>query len=282
VRGIAVSAHGPSSCWARTPCSSRSLRRAGVDRPLATSSPSCSLLPGRAHGTVAFGLLVMAGVASFGPPASRLRYETWWRCTFTPTWRSPSPFSHSWLTASRSSGIRWPGLFWIVDLGFDRGRRARVPLGSSSLAHCLPSAPVAEVREEGPGVVSVICAGRHLERLPIVGGQFLQWRFLHSDLWWQAHPYSISALRGLLPPRDCQVARRLLQVRGEHPGRHSGWPSKVPTARSRHIRAAATRSCSSRRRRGHSDARHPRGLARRGLTSWSCCARHTEGRDIPP
>ena len=28
------------------------------------------------------------------------------------------------------------------------------------------------------------------------GGQFLQWRFLHEDLWWQAHPYSVSA-----PPR---------------------------------------------------------------------------------
>ena len=25
------------------------------------------------------------------------------------------------------------------------------------------------------------------------GGQFLQWRFLRRGLWWQAHPYSLSA-----------------------------------------------------------------------------------------
>jgi ferredoxin-NADP reductase len=53
---------------------------------------------------------------------------------------------------------------------------------------------VVEVRQESPDVISVICAGRRLERLPIVGGQFLQWRFLTSHLWWQSHPYSVSAL----------------------------------------------------------------------------------------
>jgi ferredoxin-NADP reductase len=27
----------------------------------------------------------------------------------------------------------------------------------------------------------------------VAGGQFLQWRFLRRGLWWQAHPYSLSA-----------------------------------------------------------------------------------------
>jgi ferredoxin-NADP reductase len=40
----------------------------------------------------------------------------------------------------------------------------------------------------------VICSGRGLEKLPISGGQFFLWRFLTRDLWWQAHPYSLSAL----------------------------------------------------------------------------------------
>jgi ferredoxin-NADP reductase len=42
--------------------------------------------------------------------------------------------------------------------------------------------------------VSVVLHGRRLDRLPITGGQFLQWRFLRPGLWWQAHPYSLSAL----------------------------------------------------------------------------------------
>ena len=53
---------------------------------------------------------------------------------------------------------------------------------------------VVEVRPEGPGVVSVILTGRQLDRLPVNGGQFLFWRFLTPGRWWQAHPFSLSAL----------------------------------------------------------------------------------------
>jgi ferredoxin-NADP reductase len=42
-------------------------------------------------------------------------------------------------------------------------------------------------------VVSVVLRGRRLDRLPAAGGQFFQWRFLRRGLWWQAHPYSLSA-----------------------------------------------------------------------------------------
>jgi ferredoxin-NADP reductase len=60
-----------------------------------------------------------------------------------------------------------------------------------SLRHRLT---VAEVRQEGPDVVSVICTGRHIDRLAVSGGQFFCWRFLARGMWWQAHPYSLSAL----------------------------------------------------------------------------------------
>jgi ferredoxin-NADP reductase len=52
---------------------------------------------------------------------------------------------------------------------------------------------VVEVRPEAPGVVSVVLRGRQLERLAISGGQFFEWRFLTKGMWWQAHPFSISA-----------------------------------------------------------------------------------------
>jgi ferredoxin-NADP reductase len=53
---------------------------------------------------------------------------------------------------------------------------------------------IAAVSEEAPGVYSVICSGRRLERLAVSGGQFFKWRFLTKELWWHAHPYSLSAL----------------------------------------------------------------------------------------
>jgi ferredoxin-NADP reductase len=43
-------------------------------------------------------------------------------------------------------------------------------------------------------VYSIVLRGRNLQRLAVSGGQFFQWRFLQRGLWWQAHPYSLSAL----------------------------------------------------------------------------------------
>lgn len=47
---------------------------------------------------------------------------------------------------------------------------------------------VAEVVEEGPGVVSLRIEGRRLDRLQVRAGQFFIWRFLTSGCWWSAHP----------------------------------------------------------------------------------------------
>jgi ferredoxin-NADP reductase len=52
---------------------------------------------------------------------------------------------------------------------------------------------VESVVPEGPDTYSVVLRGRRLHLLPVAGGQFLQWRFLRWGLWWQAHPYSLSA-----------------------------------------------------------------------------------------
>ncbi len=144
--------------------------------------------------TVAFGLLVMAGVASFRAARSRLRYETWWAVHLYTYLAIALAFSHQLADGVSFVGHPLARLFWVVVWACTAGvvlvYRVGLPLWRTAY-HRLR---VVEVREEGPGVVSVIFAGRHLDRLPIAGGQFLQWRFLRSELWFQAHPYSISAL----------------------------------------------------------------------------------------
>ncbi len=37
-------------------------------------------------------------------------------------------------------------------------------------------------------------AGRRVDLMRVEAGQYLQWRFLQRGLWWQAHPYSLSAV----------------------------------------------------------------------------------------
>jgi predicted ferric reductase len=52
---------------------------------------------------------------------------------------------------------------------------------------------VVEVRRETHDTVSVLIEGRQLGRLHQQAGQFMLWRFLAPKLWWQSHPFSLSA-----------------------------------------------------------------------------------------
>ena len=144
--------------------------------------------------TVAFGLIVMAGVTSLRAVRSRMRYETWWAVHLYTYLALALAFSHQLANGASFVGHPLARVFWIVVWASTAGvvlvYRVGMPVWRT-LYHRLR---VVEVRREARGVVSVICAGRHLDRLPVVGGQFLQWRFLTGGLWWQAHPYSVSAL----------------------------------------------------------------------------------------
>lgn len=55
---------------------------------------------------------------------------------------------------------------------------------------------VAGVDRVAPGVVSIRLTGRRLRELNASAGQFFIWRFWTPGLWWQAHPFSLSAAPG--------------------------------------------------------------------------------------
>ena len=95
---------------------------------------------------------------------------------------------------------------WASTAGLVIFYRVAVPI-ARNLRHQLR---VEWAREEAPGVYSIVCRGRRIDRLAVSGGQFFQWRFLTRDLWWQAHPYSLSAL-----PRPPMV-RVTVKALGDH------------------------------------------------------------------
>lgn len=52
---------------------------------------------------------------------------------------------------------------------------------------------VENVIQESNDTVSIYIVGKNLDRLGAQSGQFFYWRFLCRGLWWQSHPYSLSA-----------------------------------------------------------------------------------------
>jgi predicted ferric reductase len=140
------------------------------------------------------GLLVLAGVTSVRIARQRLRYETWWVVHLCFYLGLALASAHQ--IAAGASFVGHPLvqalwiMIWAATAGMVLAFRVLLPIGRS-LRYQLR---ITEIRHEAPGVVSVICRGRRLDRLPVSGGQFFLWRFLTRDLWWQAHPYSLSAL----------------------------------------------------------------------------------------
>jgi len=143
---------------------------------------------------VGFTLLVMAGVTSIRIARRRLKYETWWAVHLYMYLALALAFAHQIVTGGSFVGhpltrVVWIAV-WIATAGTVIVFRVLQPIGRN-LRHQLR---VASVHEEAPGVFAVICSGRHLDRLAVSGGQFFQWRFFTKELWWHAHPYSLSAL----------------------------------------------------------------------------------------
>jgi predicted ferric reductase len=144
--------------------------------------------------TVGFGLLILAGVSSYRHVRRRLRYETWWVIHLYLYLGLAMAFAHQIFTGVSFIGHPLVRALWIVVWAATGGMvlvyRVAQPAWRS-LRHQLR---VVEVRQEAPGVVSVVCQGRHLDRLAVSGGQFFHWHFLTKGMWWQGHPYSLSAL----------------------------------------------------------------------------------------
>jgi ferredoxin-NADP reductase len=150
--------------------------------------------PGVLAATAGSALLVAAGVTSYRLARRRMKYETWWSVHLYTYLALFLSFSHQIDTGAAFVGHplarAWWTAIWAGTLITVVVARAGLPIWRS-LYHRLR---VVAVVPEGRGIVSIVMAGHRLDRLPVYGGQFFQWRFLLPGMWWQAHPYSLSSV----------------------------------------------------------------------------------------
>lgn len=144
--------------------------------------------------TVGFLLMVAVAVVSIRAIRHRVRRERWWAFHLCMYLALALSFAHVIVLGPSFVGhplsrLMWV-VFWLATAGLVIAYRLGLPL-FRTMRHRLE---VVEVRPEGPGVVSVVCTGRNLDRLAVSGGQFFEWRFLTRGMWWQAHPFTLSAL----------------------------------------------------------------------------------------
>ncbi|MFG2297003.1 ferric reductase-like transmembrane domain-containing protein [Streptomyces sp. NPDC048603] len=162
-------------------------------RDLVTAARELLGYPALAAAGAGTALFAVVGFTSARAVRRRLTHETW-RGTHLLVYAAAAlAFVHQ-LAGPDLGALGW---FWAlahtVVAALLVWYRAVVPV-RQALRHSLR---VAEVRAEGPGVVSVVVYGDHLAELRAEPGQFLRWRFLERRLWYTALPFSLSA-----PVRD--------------------------------------------------------------------------------
>jgi len=160
--------------------------------------------------TVALGLFIAVGVVSARAVRARLSYETWHYLHFYTYLAVALAFSHQFATGADfvtnlKARVLWGGMYAVV-AALVVWYRFTLPI-VNAVRH---RAHVARVREEAPGVISIVVHVRNLRQLSVEAGQFFRWRFLTRNGWWQAHPFSISA-----PPYD-NYLRVTVKALGDH------------------------------------------------------------------
>ena len=143
--------------------------------------------------TFGFVLLLIAGISSYRIFRYSISYETWWVIHLYTYLGVALSFMHQILTGAMFithplARYYWIALYSMVVVAILYWR-ILLPL-VKSIRHQLK---VEKVVSEGPGVVSIYIKGKDLFGLNAQGGQFFSWRFLRKDLWFQSHPYSLSA-----------------------------------------------------------------------------------------
>jgi ferredoxin-NADP reductase len=149
--------------------------------------------PGMLLAVAGTGCLVLVVAVSIRASRRRLRYESWHLLHLYAYLGVGLVLPHQLWTgqeflASAAATAYWWSL-WGAAAAAVLVWRLGVPLWRSA-RHRIR---VTSVVPEGTAVWSVYLTGRRLDRLPVLAGQFLGWRFLRRPGWTRAHPYSLSA-----------------------------------------------------------------------------------------
>ena len=140
-----------------------------------------------------FVLMVLAGFTSYKKARAKMSYETWWMVHVLTYAAVAASFMHQVVNGSMFVGHPlnrgyWTALYVAMGVSVIYWR-FWIPFYRSMKVNL----KVEKVVVEGPGVVSVIMKGNHLDTLNAQGGQFFGWRFLSKGHFLMSHPFSLSA-----------------------------------------------------------------------------------------
>ncbi|NKQ57387.1 ferredoxin reductase family protein [Amycolatopsis sp. K13G38] len=142
--------------------------------------------------TLAMALLIAVGITSARLARRRMRYETWHVVHLLAYLAIVLGFLHQVTIGHDFVTTAVGRAYWWTLYGLALGAVALSRIGVPLLRNLRHQLRVEAVVRESADVVTIWIGGRDLHKLPARAGQFFLWRF--ATRWWEAHPYSLSAM----------------------------------------------------------------------------------------
>lgn len=143
--------------------------------------------------TIGYLLLVGLGVSSIRKIRRKLGYEHWHMLHLVAYPAGILAYGHeismgAQFTRNEYARYTWTTLSLSVAAAV-LTHRVYLPLRKHVRHHL----KISHIVAESPDTISIYITGRHIEELNALGGQYFRWRFIARGVWYQSHPFSLSA-----------------------------------------------------------------------------------------
>jgi predicted ferric reductase len=162
---------------------------------------------------VALILFIVVAVSSVRASRRSLPYEAWYLIHLGTYLAIALAFMHQLLVGIDFVNDPLARLYWIGLYVITVGSVLVWRFGAPLVLFARHRLRVANVVQEGPGVVSIYMTGHNLDSLRVRAGQWFHFRFLDRSGWWRAHPFSLSAAP------NGRYLRITVKELGDHTGR---------------------------------------------------------------
>ncbi len=142
---------------------------------------------------VAAVLFAIVSITSWRRIRRSMSYETWHMVHLAGYLAVALAFPHALFSGSTLNGSVAAAWWWIALYLATTAIVLGSRVGGILASVLRPQTTITRVIPEAPGVASLVIRGPGVDRLGAKPGQFVGLRVLTRDLWWQAHPYSLSA-----------------------------------------------------------------------------------------
>lgn len=179
----------------------------GLD-PVSEAVALWVLVPDMWLAFVSMALFIAVVVTSLVAVRRRFPYEFWYVIHLLTYVAVGTALPHQFSVGGLFAEGTWQRWYWLMLCIATGSALAWFRVAQPVIATFRHQLTVRRVVRVAPDVVSIEMSGLRLSELSGAGGRFFVWRFLAPGMWWQAHPYSLSAEPLVVPSVPGRLPRQ--------------------------------------------------------------------------